>query len=475
MAGLITLFGKRKKASLVLPGTPVAIYSVVKTPTWAGSCLRVQRSSDSTQLDIGFGADGFVNMAAALTFAAGSNLTVATWYDQSGNGYDATATTTKPALRLENKISGKQPVSFVDSTGSGSSKLTIPAGLAVSTQGFSVAMAYASGGGLLNFNSLLGIGTQINIWWEKYTGVLQGSSTFTGGDKKKFTPRAGQADSFILSGDASGKYMRLNGNDQSTTAYSSATTSGGYIGGSSVVAASSIEVFAYVVYGSTLSAGDKDSIDTAFAKTFKTNQPRTSKIIYDGDSITAGYTIGSYLYGWPRVVSSILGQTLSVVNVAVPGSTINTCYAQRAQVTGRYDSAFAKNVSVIFGGTNDIEGRASGTIAGYGATVFSTYTLTYIQAMQAAGFSKVLVGTAIARTFTGSSTDKSEKETERLAYNQLIRDNAAANNYVVIDFAGLAQMSDSTNATYFVDGVHPTRTGYNVMGNYAAPIIAPYI
>lgn len=366
-------------------------------------------------------------------------------------------------------------MSFVDSTGSGSSKLTIPSGLAVSTHNFSVAMAYASGGGLLNFNSLLGIGTQINIWWEKYAGVLQGSSTFAGGDKKKFTPRAGQVDSFILSGDASGKYMRLNGNDQSHTAYSGATTSGAYIGGSTVVAASSIEIFAYVVYGSALSAGDKNSIEAAFATTFKSNLPRTSKIIYDGDSITAGFTTGSYLYGWPRVVSSILGQTLSVVNVAVPGSTINTCYTQRAQVTGRYDSAFAKNVSVIFAGTNDIEGRASGTIAGYGTTVFNTYTLPYIQAMQAAGFTKVLAATAIARTFTGSSTDKSEKETERLAYNQLIRDNAVANNYVVLDFAGLSQMSDSTNATYFIDTVHPTRAGYNIMGTYAEPIIGAWI
>jgi lysophospholipase L1-like esterase len=475
MANILTLLGKRRKSLLVLPGTPLAIYSVVKTPAWTGNCLRVQRSSDSTQLDIGFGKDGFVDMVAALAFAAGSNLTVATWYDQSGNGYDATATTTKPALRLENKISGKQPVSFVDSTGSGSSKLTIPPGLTVSTQNFSVAMAYASGGGLLNFNSLLGIGTQINIWWEKYAGVLQGSSTFAGGDKKKFTPRAGQVDSFILSGDASGKYMRLNGNDQSHTAYSGATTSGAYIGGSTVVAASSIEIFAYVVYGSALSAGDKNSIEAAFATTFKSNLPRTSKIIYDGDSITAGFTTGSYLYGWPRVVSSILGQTLSVVNVAVPGSTINTCYTQRAQVTGRYDSAFAKNVSVIFAGTNDIEGRASGTIAGYGTTVFNTYTLPYIQAMQAAGFTKVLAATAIARTFTGSSTDKSEKETERLAYNQLIRDNAVANNYVVLDFAGLSQMSDSTNATYFIDTVHPTRAGYNIMGTYAEPIIGAWI
>ena len=125
-------------------------------------------------------------------------------------------------------------------------------------------------------------------------------------------------------------------------------------------------------------------------------------------------------------------------------------------------------------GTNDIDNRATGTIVGYGTTIWTTYTLPYIQAMQAAGFSKVIVGTAIARTFAGSAQDKIDKEAERIVYNQLIRDNAAANNYVVLDFAGLSEMSVSTNTTYFVDGVHPTRTGYNVMGTYAAPIIAPY-
>lgn len=62
-----------------------------------------------------------------------------------------------------------------------------------------------------------------------------------------------------------------------------------------------------------------------------------------------------------------------------------------------------------------------------------------------------------------------------MAYNQLIRDNAVAEDYTVLDFAGLSEMSNYADTTYIVDAVHPTRLGYNVMGTYAAPIIAPYL
>ena len=462
--------------SLDLPSTPLAIYSVVKAPGWSGSCVRIKRSSDSTQTDIGFTSRGCLDTAAAIAFVAGSTLTVETWYDQSGNGYDKTASTNQPTIISGNALGGIQPISFFESAGFGNTcLLTAPAGLTVSTQDFTACMAFASGGGLLNFNSLFSLGTQVNLWWEKYTGVLQGSSVFTGGDKKLFTPRQAQIDSVILSGSATQRILTNNGNTQTVgTAYTLASPTGATIGTSAAVSTTAIEAFAFVVYGTALSAGDKTLVNTAFSNAFGAGAANTSKIIYDGDSITAGLTTNANFYGWPRVVEDINGRGASVINVAVPGSTVNTCYTNRAQVTGRYDSGYAKNVSVIFAGTNDIDNRASGSIVGYGTTIWATYTLPYIQAMIAAGFSRVCVGTAIDRTWTGSAGDKTEKDTERAAYNALILANAAAEGYTVLDFASLSEMSDSTNATYFVDGVHPTKTGYNVMGTYAAPIIAPY-
>lgn len=476
MGNLLTLFGRQPPTSLNLPNTPLAVYSVVKTPTWTGPCCRIKRSSDNATLDIGFTASGYMNTAAALAFVGGSTLTVETWYDQSGNGYDATASSNQPTIISGNTIGGIQPITFCSSASGGNTSLAIPSGLAVSTQNFTACMAYAAGGGWLNFNSLFGVGTQVNIWWEKITGVLQGSSLFTGGDKKLFSPRQGQVDSVILSGSSSQRILRNNGNSQTVaSAYTSATTSGGYIGASSVVTTEGNDIFAFVVYGSELNSGDKALVDNAFKSAFKAITPYTTRLICDGDSITAGFTTNAYLYGYPRVISSIIGSSVALYNIGVPGDTMSNRYTNRAYATARYDSNYSKNLNLIFAGSNDIDNRTSGTIAGYGTTIFNSYTLPYILAMQAAGFNKVFVGTAIARTWAGSTQDKADKEAERLAYNQLIRDNAATNNYVVLDFAGLSQMSDSTNATYFVDTVHPTRAGYNVMGTYAAPLIAPYI
>lgn len=473
---LLTLLKKRRKASFILPGTPLAIYSVVKTPAWAGYCCKIKRSSDNATRDIGFTPAGYMDSLAALAFVGASTLTVETWYDQSGNGYDATASSNQPTITSGNTIGGIQPITFCSSASGGNTKLTIPAGIAVSTQNFTACMAYAAGGGWLNFNGLFGVGTQVNLWWEKLVGVIQGASVFTSGDKKLFSPRQGAVDSVILSGSASQRILRNNGNSQTNASpYTLATTAGGYIGASSVVTTEGNEIFAFVVYGGELNSSDKALVDTGFKNTFHAMTPYTTRLICDGDSITAGFTTGAYLYGYPRVISAALGKSVGLYNIAVPGQTMNTCYSNRVNVTNRYDSAYAKNLNIIFAGTNDIDNKASGTIVGYGTTIFNSYTLPYIQAMQTAGFNKVFVGTAIARTWVGSAQDKIDKEAERLAYNQLIRDNAAANNYVVLDFAGLSQMSDSTNTTYFVDTVHPTRAGYNAMGTYAAAIIGAWI
>ena len=81
------------------PGAPLALYSMRQCGAgYAGKCVRVQRTSDNTQQDIGFAANGVIDMAAAAAFASGSLLFLAKWYDQSGAGLDlvqATAATSR--------------------------------------------------------------------------------------------------------------------------------------------------------------------------------------------------------------------------------------------------------------------------------------------------------------------------------------------------------------------------------------------
>ena len=59
---------------------------------YAGNCIKVRRSSDDAELDIGF-LNGYLDETALLTFAGAGDAFVVTWYDQSGNGNHATQAT----------------------------------------------------------------------------------------------------------------------------------------------------------------------------------------------------------------------------------------------------------------------------------------------------------------------------------------------------------------------------------------------
>ena len=69
-----------------------AAYSLRKLRTaYTGSAIRVRRSSDNAEQDIGF-VSGNLDTTALTTFCGAGNGFVTTWYDQSGNLRNATQT-----------------------------------------------------------------------------------------------------------------------------------------------------------------------------------------------------------------------------------------------------------------------------------------------------------------------------------------------------------------------------------------------
>lgn len=72
-----------------------AAYSLRKLRTaYTGSAIRVRRSSDNTQIDIGFNGTGGLDTTALTTFVGAGNGFVTIWYDQSGNGRNQLEATT---------------------------------------------------------------------------------------------------------------------------------------------------------------------------------------------------------------------------------------------------------------------------------------------------------------------------------------------------------------------------------------------
>jgi hypothetical protein len=70
--------------------------------SYSGSAIQVRRSSDNALLNIGFTSDGDLDTAAMKTFIGTNSAFVTTWYDQSGNGRNATQATTTRQPRIMN-------------------------------------------------------------------------------------------------------------------------------------------------------------------------------------------------------------------------------------------------------------------------------------------------------------------------------------------------------------------------------------
>jgi hypothetical protein len=90
------LIGSENVSTLLLDAFPnaAAAYSLRKLRLlYTGNAIRVRRSSDNTEQNIGFTALGILDTTALTTFCSGTNGFVTTWYDQSGNANNATQAT----------------------------------------------------------------------------------------------------------------------------------------------------------------------------------------------------------------------------------------------------------------------------------------------------------------------------------------------------------------------------------------------
>jgi hypothetical protein len=80
-----------------------AAYSLRKLDKdYTGSAIRVRRSNDNSEQDIGFTSGGDLDTASLKTFVGANSGFVTTWYDQSGNARNATQTTAANQPRVVN-------------------------------------------------------------------------------------------------------------------------------------------------------------------------------------------------------------------------------------------------------------------------------------------------------------------------------------------------------------------------------------
>ena len=95
-----------------------ASYSLRKLKTtYSGYAIKVRRSSDNTETDIGFSGEA-LDTVSLLTFVGSGNGFVTTWYDQSGNGKNAVQTTATNQPNIVNggniRTQGTKPTLYFD-------------------------------------------------------------------------------------------------------------------------------------------------------------------------------------------------------------------------------------------------------------------------------------------------------------------------------------------------------------------------
>jgi hypothetical protein len=102
--------------------TPLVAFSLRQlSSAYTGNLIQVRRSSDNVTKDIGFTAAGDLDTASLKAFVGSNTGYVSIWYDQSGNGYNATQTTmaNQPTIiigGLINRDNG-QPSVYTSGTG----------------------------------------------------------------------------------------------------------------------------------------------------------------------------------------------------------------------------------------------------------------------------------------------------------------------------------------------------------------------
>jgi hypothetical protein len=92
---------------------------------YSGNAIRVRRSSDNAEQDIGFTSAGDLNTTSLNTFCGANDGFVTTWYDQSGNANDLYQTTASLQPKIYDSITGviltngKPAIQYENTGGSG--------------------------------------------------------------------------------------------------------------------------------------------------------------------------------------------------------------------------------------------------------------------------------------------------------------------------------------------------------------------
>jgi len=201
-------------------GGAAAAYSVRRlSSTYEGSLMEVRRSSDNTVQDIGYDSNGDLDTTSLLSFVGAEDGFVRTWYDQSGNGNDATQTTTSSQPQIVSSgnliLENSKPALSCNGT---SHFMEINTALSYTNQDNNSVYAISKS---TNTNTRerivfggIGVSTRFNLAYESTSNGITytNSSGFSNG---VFTSTSLRGSQFLLYGDKNGTTQEIYANGES--------------------------------------------------------------------------------------------------------------------------------------------------------------------------------------------------------------------------------------------------------------------
>jgi len=204
----------------------VGAYSLRKIKTsYSGNCIRVRRSSDNTEQDIGFTASGDLDTATLKTFVGANNGFVVTWYTQEGSN-NATQTTNALQPRIITagtvlRVNGKPTILFDES---------IPTGLVFTATTYTHTAIVARSTTIVLVNYVL-TNTSVGLYWSGTAGDVTGIGGFDGTNVRNSTTENTNINVAFFSMRSSSLFITVNGGSESNTGAFATSLSPTRIGG----------------------------------------------------------------------------------------------------------------------------------------------------------------------------------------------------------------------------------------------------
>jgi hypothetical protein len=151
---------------------------------YTGNLIRIRRSSDNAEQNIGYDAStGLLDTAAISAFIGGGNGFVTTWYDQSGNTRNATQTTAadQPRISVSGAPNSQAGLLFTGGSAGGSQTLGMGNISAAFSSAGSMIAAYDADGASHEHYWILNTKNGIDQYWyfdgsgTGYFGVFRGT------------------------------------------------------------------------------------------------------------------------------------------------------------------------------------------------------------------------------------------------------------------------------------------------------------